>query len=232
MRAERRDELEENDLAESTLELVDRIRPHMRTVVIGIGLLFAALAIWTLVSAQFAAGRARSWETCMAAMTAGDANRLAEVARQYPDTPAAGWSQLLLADSLLQQGCDLLFTDRSTGMIRLENAVTGYRQVLASRPTGMLAERGVFGLAKANEALGDLEAARRGYEAVVAEHPQGSTAALAKARVAALGRPATRQWYDWFAGQNPQPAAAAGSAPVPPPATPDAPGQSTPAVGQ
>ncbi|MFM8292822.1 MAG: tetratricopeptide repeat protein, partial [Planctomycetia bacterium] len=157
MQSDRRHELAENDLAGTTVDLVERIRPHLRSIVVAVGLLFAALTAWTLVTSQQAAGRAQSWEACLAALTSGDGNRLAEVIRQHPDTPAAGWAQLVLADSALQQGCDLLFTDRVQGTARLDDAVGRYRQMLAARPTGMRAERAVFGLAKANEALGNLD---------------------------------------------------------------------------
>ena len=207
MDTERRHELEDNDLAGSTLELVDRIRPHLRTILTGIALAFAGLAAWTVISSQQSAAKARSWEECIAALSSGDGERLTAVTRQHADTPAAGWAQLVLADSALAQGCDLLFADRARGLERLEDAVGRYRQLLATRPTGMLAERTVFGLAKANEALGNLDEARQGYEAVIADHPGSAAASLAASRVAAVSRQATRQWYDWFAAQKPAPPA-------------------------
>jgi predicted negative regulator of RcsB-dependent stress response len=221
MEEDRRHALEANDLAGTTLELVDRIRPHLRTILAAVGLLFAGLAAWTVIAAQQAAAKARSWESCIAAISSGDAAGLETVLRQYGDSPAAGWAQLELANAALAEGCDLLFTDRARGLTRLEDAVGRFRQLLASRPTGMLAERTVFGLAKANEALGNLDEARKGYEAVIADHPGSAAAQLAAARVAAVSREATRQWYDWFAAQKPAPPAApaaGGQA-----ATPDAP---------
>ena len=229
MDTERRHELEENDLAGSTLELIDRIRPHLRTILTGIALLFAGLAVWTMIASQQSAAKARSWEDCIAAISSGDAERLAAVVRQHADSPAAGWAQLVLADSALAQGCDLLFADRARGLERLEDAVGRYRQLLASRPTGTLAERTVFGLAKANEAIGNLDEARQGYEAVIADHPGSAAASLAASRVSAVSREATRQWYDWFAAQKPAPPAApAGQSPA---ATPDAkPANATPAA--
>lgn len=208
MDSDRRHELEENDLAGSTLQLVDRIRPHLRTIVTAIGLLFAGLAAWTLIASQQSAAKARSWETCIAALSGGDAAGLEAVVQQHADTPAAGWAQLVLADSALAQGCDLLFAERTRGLARLEDAVGRYRQLLAARPAGMLAERTVFGLAKANEALGNLDEARKGYEAVIADYPGSAAASLAASRVAAVSRDATRQWYDWFAAQKPAPPAA------------------------
>jgi predicted negative regulator of RcsB-dependent stress response len=220
MDTERRHELAENDLAGTTLELVDRIRPHLRTIVAGIALLFAGLAAWTVISAQQSSAKARSWKECIAALSSGDAEGLAAVATQKTDSSAAGWAQLVLADSALAQGCDLLFADRARGLERLQDAVGRYRQLLASRPTGMLAERTVFGLAKANEALGNLDEARQGYQAVIADHPGSAAASLAASRVGAVSREATRQWYDWFAAQKPAPPAApAGQSPA---ATPDA----------
>ena len=50
-------------------------------------------------------------------------------------------------------------------------AAAAYADVLSQRPTGMVAERATMGLAKARESLGDLEQARRGYEAVANEYP-------------------------------------------------------------
>ena len=220
MDTERRHELAENDLAGTTLDLVDRIRPHLKTIVAGIALLFAGLAAWTVISAQQSAAKARSWEECIAALSSGDVAKLAAVAVQRTDSSAAGWAQLVLADSALEQGCNLLFADRARGLERLQDAVGRYQQLLASRPNGMLAERTVFGLAKANEALGNLDEARRGYEAVIADHPGSAAASLAASRVGAVSREATRQWYDWFAAQKPAPPAApTGQSPA---ATPDA----------
>jgi hypothetical protein len=151
----------------------------------------------------------------------GDAQRLEDMVRQHPESPAAGWAQLILADAALAQGCELLFVDRPRGTGRLEEAVGRYRQLLSGRPTGMLAERSVFGLAKANEARGDLDEARRGYEVVIADHPGGASAGQARDRLAALSREATRQWYDWFAAQKPLAAPADGGAAATQDAKPD-----------
>jgi hypothetical protein len=231
MDSERRHELEENDLAGTTTQLVDRIRPHLRTIVTAIGAVFAGLAAWTLIASQQEAAKAQSWETCLAAISSGDGKALGDVLRRFPGTPAASWAQLVLADSTLSQGCNLLFTDRAQALERLENAAARYQQLIATRPTGMLAERAVFGLAKANESLGRLDDARKGYEAVVADHPAGASAGLAAARVTALSREGTRQWYDWFSTQKftpPTPPASdavtpeSGAATAPQNAAPDA----------
>ncbi len=205
MQPDRQHELEQNDLAGNTIDLLERIRPHLRSILTAVGILFVGLAAWTLVSSQQTAARAQSWEACMNALSSGKTEALADVARRHPGTPAAQWARLTLADTSLDQGCDLLFADRVQGTTRLEDAAARYAELLAERPAGMLAERAVFGLAKANEALGRLDEARKGYESVAADFPGGAWAGLASARVAALSRESTREWYDWFAGWTPAP---------------------------
>jgi hypothetical protein len=242
MDGEQRHDLEENDLAESVMTVVQKLRPHLWTAATAALALVGGMAAWSLITAQQAASRSRSWDACMAALAERNPERLGDVIRQYPGSPAAQWSQLLLADSAIAEGSQQLFADRNRGRERLEAAVGIYSTLLGERPQGLIAERAVFGLAKAREGLGQLEEARRGYEALVAEYPASAVRGIAANRIAALSSDATRQWYDWFAAQNVAvPAAAAGDQAAPPtsnaqPATPAAaappaaaPGSSEPA---
>jgi hypothetical protein len=198
-------EIEDNDLATATLSIIERIRPHLRTLAAAIGIVFAGLAAWTLVSSQRAAEKSQAWDACLTALSTRDAGRLGEVASRYPGSAAAVWSQILLADSALTEGSRLVFTDKTRGRERLQAAADLYAGVVAQPAgdvAGMATERAVFGLAKAREALGDLENAKRGYAALVAEHPKSPLRALAESRVATLERPATAGWYHWFESHN------------------------------
>lgn len=214
MDGERRHELEDNDLAESTVAVVERLRPHFTTIALGIAAAAVGLAAWTIVSSQQAASRSQSWDACMMALSEGNAERLADVIRRYPGSAAAQWSQLMMADAAIGEGTQLLFIDRERARQRLESAVGTYSGLLAERPRGLIAERAVFGLAKARESLGQLEEARRGYETVVAEYPESAVRGIAENRIAALSRESTRQWYDWFDGWKPAPAKPAADAPA------------------
>jgi len=205
MDADRRHDLEENDLAESTVAIVDRLRPHLRTIALAVGAVAVALGAWTVVSSQQAASRAESWDACMAALSEGNSERLTDVIRRYPGSAAAQWSQLMMADAAIGEGTQLLFADRDRARQRLDSAVGIYSGLLAERPRGLIAERAVFGLAKARESLGQLEEARRGYEAVVADYPESAVRGIAENRITALSRESTRQWYDWFDGWKPAP---------------------------
>jgi len=219
MDGDRRHELEENDLAESTVAIVDRVRPHLRTIALAVGAVVAGLGAWTVVSSQQAASRGQSWDACMVALSEGNPERLTDVIRRYPGSPAAQWSQLMMADAAIGEGTQLLFIDRERARQRLDSAVGIYSGLLSERPRGLIAERAVFGMAKARESLGQLEEARRGYEAVVAEYPESAVRGIAENRIAALSRESTREWYDWFDGWKPVPAK-----PAEPPAAAAGPG--------
>ena len=171
---------EENDLATSTMALVDRIRPHIGTILLVVLTLFAALAGWTLIGSQRSSQQVAGWDECLAAMAEGDPGRLEDVVARYDGTPAAAWAEIVLADTALADGNRLFMVDPTRGRSRLEEAADRYMSVNARRPAALAAERGIFGLARARESLGELNEARRGYEALVAEHPQSPFKKLAE----------------------------------------------------
>jgi len=219
-------DLEDNDLASGTLALVDRIRPHLGTILFGVLALFAALAAWTLITSQTKARLAAGWDECLTALAEGDAGRLETVANRYDGTPAAQWAEIMLADTALADGNRLLLTDRVQGVRRLEEAVGRYTAVNAQRPGPLAAERSIFGLARARESSGELAEAKRGYEALVAEYPESPFRPLAEERITALGRESTGRWYKWFESRPPvaaataQPPAAESNKPANAPAEP------------
>jgi hypothetical protein len=199
-------ELDDNELAATTIALVDRIRPHLGLILLAAAVLFAVLAGFVLVRSQRAAERAAAWEECLGALAEGDPGRLGDVAARYRGTPAAWWAELVLADTALADGNRLLVTDRGQAGARLAAAADLYAAVNAQRPTDLAAERGIFGLARTRESQGQLDEARRGYQALVAEYPDSPFRGIAEERIAALARPATERWYKWF---ETRPAAAA-----------------------
>jgi hypothetical protein len=239
-----KEELGDNDLAEATIAVVDRVRPYFSTILAGLAAALAAFVVFGVVQSQAEATRTQSWDACMAAISTGDTEAFNEVIRRYPGTTAARWAELLMADGAAFEGTQLLFIDRQRAEGRLQAAIEAYSSLMAGRPQGLLGERVVFGLAKARESLGQLAEARRGYEAVAAEFPADALAQVASARAAELGRESTRQWYDWFGAQkiappasatnvaNPANAAPANAAPPSEPAAAPASEPAQPAAGQ
>ncbi|HBU38483.1 MAG TPA: hypothetical protein DEB70_11860 [Planctomycetaceae bacterium] len=206
MKSERRHELRENDLADSVEQLSERLRPYVTPILsVAIGVLVLVL-VGLFVSSRWEATRSESWDTCLSALVTGDQEGFREVIIRYPGTPAAQWSELILADRNLSEATDLLFTklnpENDVARERLETAAAAYVDVLSQRPTGMVAERATMGLAKARESLGDLDQARRGYEAVADEFPASPMANLAAEHAEDLAQDKTREFYNWFAKQR------------------------------
>jgi len=203
MKSEQRHELAENDLAESVEHLAERMRPYLPTILIAaIGSLLAVF-LSLFISAGWEASRSESWDACLGALASGDENAFREVILRYPDSPASQWAELVLADRNLSEATDLLFAPldpaNDVARQRLEDAAASYAGILAQRPTGMVAERATLGLAKARESLGELDEARRGYEALAQEYGESPMAKLAVAHAADLARGDTKAFYNWFA---------------------------------
>ncbi len=206
MKSERRHELKENDLAESVEQLSERLRPYVTPILsVAIGALVLVL-ISLFVSSRWEATRSESWDTCLAALVTGDPEGFREVILRYPGTPAAQWAELILADRNLSEATDLLFAKmdpaNDVARERLQTAATAYADVLSQRPPDMVAERATMGLAKARESLGELDQARRGYEAVANEYPSSPMANLATEHADDLAQDKTKAFYNWFAEQR------------------------------
>lgn len=219
-------QLDDNQLASSTLALADRIRPHLGLILLAAAVIFAVFAGLVIVRSQRAAEQAAGWEECLSALAEGEPGRLGDVAARYRGTPAAWWAELVLADTALADGNGLLMTDRQRARERLASAADLYMAVNAQRPSDLAAERGIFGLARTRESQGLLDEASRGYEAIVAEYPDSPFRGIAEERIAALALPATQRWYKWFETQGV--AVAAPASPATPAGEPAAVGASEP----
>ena len=204
---ERQHELEQNSLAEWIVQLLDAIRPYIATIIAGVVAIVAGLVAWGVISSTNAATQARSWEAYLGALATGETIAFNEVVQRYPGSDAALWSQLVLADMALTDGAAVAFDDRATSTERLESAADLYTAVLAEGPNGLLAERARFGLAKAQESLGQLDEAQAGYASVARDFPESPLAAVATEHADGLASESTKGWYDWFFAQNLTPVA-------------------------
>jgi len=216
--------VEDNFLAEKAGEYLDAVRPHFRAILLALAGALLAMVTWIVVSGQREASRAASWDAYLSAVATGEGVRFSEVMNRYPGTQASDWSQLMTAEIALAEGVELLFQSRELAQPKVQAAAEVYADILKQRPQGMLAERATFGLAKANECLGQLDKARQGYEAVTTDFPASAMADIARNRATCLRAAGSQQWYDWFAAQKftPPPAAAGAlgaASPTAPPAT-------------
>lgn len=205
------EELEGNALADGIGRLVDAIQPHLRVIGLGITGLFLAAIAWMWMNQQRGALEAQGWNDYLAAFTSEDPSAFDAVAKTHAGSAAGDWARLIQAEMALNEGTRLLFVDRGQASPKLQAAADSYGELLVRRAKGLLAERATFGLAKANESLGRIDEARVGYDAVVADYPEGVLADMARQRSKALASADAKDWYTWFASQ-----------PMAPPASPSA----------
>lgn len=210
MKTQRRHELATNVLADWLGEKIETLKPYSAAVsatALAVVVVIFATVFWYQ---KREAGAAQAWESYFAALEGQNpddaADDLARVADDYSQSPAGLWSRLSLADTQLAKGVEDLFKDRPAARKALEEAINDYRAVLDKAPgDSLLAERATFGLAEAYESKNELDSAREEYRKLLDRWPNGAFSALAKDRLADLDRKMTKDFYDWFAKQSPQP---------------------------
>jgi hypothetical protein len=87
----------------------------------------------------------------------------------------------------------------------LGKAADAFLAVEQSAKDQMLKAWALFGLGRAHESLGKLDQARGDYERLKKEYPNSSLADDAEQHLKNLEKQSTKEFYDWFAKQDPRP---------------------------
>jgi predicted negative regulator of RcsB-dependent stress response len=206
MKSERRHELQHNDLADWLAKSAEAIKPYQNMILAATVVALVAILGYTVWSHQVAAQSTQAWNELSTAMESGDEAKIVRVTEDYPNTNVGQMAALVLADSHLRAGCDGLFVNKAIAQQELSKAIELYMSVCRRSRMPSLVEQATFGLARAKEAKGDLEAAGKLYAEVAEKWPKGAYAAAASRRAEDLKRPATRSLYDQFAFFDPKPA--------------------------
>jgi tetratricopeptide (TPR) repeat protein len=209
MKSERRHELQENELSDWLEKSIEAVTPHLKTisaVVLGLAVCFGAYAIW---KNRAAAEDRASWDNFYAASADKDpAAAMLTLADAKPSAPAGLWARLYIADNALAEGVHNLFINRAVAKPKLREAVDAYGKV-AEHAAGQyepMVARALYGQAKAYEALGeksDLDEALKLYKRIAEDFPGGALAIDSNARIAALEKVSSKEFYDWFAKAQP-----------------------------
>jgi hypothetical protein len=205
MKSEHRHELQTHELQKLTV----RARPFLEVygkILLGLA---AALVVAVLVGIWWvSSSRAQgsvAWTQLLEARSAED---FASVADKHPGTPAASWAKLRAAEMHLESGVQLLFTNREAGLADLKAARESFEALVgqASLPQE-IRERALFGLGRTLESLstGDTGEAVAVYQRLVNEFPNSMFAGVTKRRIETLETGGAKEFYDWFAQQNPKP---------------------------
>ena len=203
MKTQRRHELQTNQLADWLGKQIERIRPYSTTIIaVIIGLIAIAGTYMYLNRVQ--RGEAQvAWNAFYLAINSQDAEQLRDVAVTFRDSDPGRWAQLAAADIDLATGITGLFRDRELATRSLEQAKKDYQAVIDIATAGTdLYYKAQFGLAQANESLGELEAASELYEELAER--ESAVGLAAKQRLEALKKNATRELYEALATHAPE----------------------------
>lgn len=206
MKSERRHELEKNVLADWLVQFSKDIQPYQNQILLGALAVVVVLFGWVWWSGSQATESAAAWDSFHQAVSMGSPSEFERVAEEFPSSEAAIWAEAMAADIHLTTGCNQLFTNKASAQEELRRAIEGYLAVLERATDPVLRERATYGLARAQEALGNLGEAEETYQEVVRSWPNGTYAPAAKQRAAALQKPSMKQFYDKFAKYDPKPA--------------------------
>jgi hypothetical protein len=208
MKSERRHELQHNELAMWLIKSAKAIQPYQNLIFAVMVVALVAMVGYTWWSRNAEKQTAQAWDGVNvgldAVMSSGNLDKLIKVAEDYPDKLAGRTAAVLAADVYLAEGCDQRFHNKAPAEQKLSKAVEFYEFGLKQSGSPLLQERATFGLARAKESKGELEAAERYYRAVVKDWPSGAYAAAAQQRIDDLKRLETRRMYDDFARFTPK----------------------------
>jgi tetratricopeptide (TPR) repeat protein len=235
MKAEKRHELQQNELADWLGEQIEAAKPYGTTIAIVVfgGLLAIVLAIYLANAGNPAS--AGAWSQYFAAFNDREpAVALQQLATEQPTSPVALWALQSVGDINLSQGSIQLFSDREEAKKMLGKAETAYKEVESKATDSMLKSRSRLGLAKLYEATNKPDEAKKYYQMVVDAEKESAIGKAAAQGVKRLSDPrevALLAWFDAQKPRKPAPFPGAGGLPGLPNDLPERPDLSLPGLG-
>jgi hypothetical protein len=215
MKAQHRHELQTNQLALWLETAVERLKPYARAIIgvlVAVAIVLAVYAYLGMVERRTEMAAA---DQLIAALDSPGPRELQNTMDEYRGTQPATIAQLVLAERMLDDGTNALFSNRQAGRESLFKAAEAFATVEKESHDPMLRGWALYGLSRSHEAMGDLDRARDDFQRLVKEYPEGSLTDAARAHLNRLNQPAIKEFYDWFAKQEPRPPAAENEPGVP-----------------
>lgn len=195
MDSEHRHELEENALANWLDEKIETLKPQLPAIVAALVVAVGGVVGWSVYRQSTDDALGAQWRAFTLAMEgrSPSLDMLKQAAVDHPNTGVEEWAEITWADGRLYAAAQLYFRQRSQSDEALAEAKGAYESLLsASNPE--VADRAAYGLARALEMQGDLEAAREQYGRVA-----GPFATLAAERAEELTSSRVASDYEWIA---------------------------------
>ncbi len=206
MKADRRHELQQNELAAYLGRINRSIEPYSRIIAVVLGVvIFGSIAL-ALYRSKVTEEKSDATLQLIQAAATQDTAVLAKVADDFPDTAAGAWSKLYEGNEYLAEGIRKLFTNRVDAEDSLDQAISAYQQAIDASEDRLLQSRANFGIARAAESLGNLDEAVAAYEACIAANESEAMTKKAQERIASLSSAETKDFLAWFSEQDFTPA--------------------------
>jgi hypothetical protein len=147
-----------------------------------------------------------AWTEFHLAYGGRDSASLAEVAKSNAGSVVGLWAREAQGRLDLERGTAALYTNRDDAAIALSDARKAFSEVIAEGSAyPQLLQLALLGLAQAQEASGNLDAAREYYQQVTEKFPDSPAGQQAAVRLATVREPEVASFYNWFSRQKPKP---------------------------
>jgi len=193
------------DIDDLSTKVVSFLQEHGKKIVIVACLAGAGIIVGEQIKKSSENDRARVWSKFAEAEGAAG---LGDFATDHQGTVAGTWARLLEAEQAFRDGVRLQFTDRKGAESELKRAGEAFDKVLTTANTPAVAtERALIGKARLLETTsdGNFEKALEAYNAFLQKYPESIYKDSVQERIDALKKPATKEFYAWFAKQDPKP---------------------------
>jgi len=215
MKSEQRHELQQNELAARLTILVEWCKDNAALlvgVVAGVVVAFAAVSFYR---SRSQAGAVAEWSEFFSAAGQQDTVKLDSISVVRSGDVPGQLANLLLADTALNAGVDLMSSDRTAADEQLNSAKNRYYKVQQTASDPLLLQRAALGIARYFETVGMLDESIAEYEKLATKWPDGLFADMAKTKIAFLKQPSTQSFAKWYRAAKPLPPAPAGTAGMP-----------------
>jgi len=206
MKSEHRHDLKTNELRKFAEQFGPFFERNGNRLLWGLAVVILAVGAGIYWMRSSNAAAATGWTRIAECRTAED---FANVADNHRQTLVGAWARLSEAESYLQGGVRLSFTDREAALSDLKKAKESFEKVLNADPLPEeVRERGLFGMARCLETMADADTspAVTAYKKLIQAFPQSIFKELAAKRITALETGSSQEFYAWFHAQNPKPA--------------------------
>ncbi len=213
------EELEKNEILEWADKKFGKLKPHLKTIGLGLMALLVAIFGFLFVRNMQSNTYAQQWQSLYLATTnlwrTSSTESLNNIAEIEPDSVAGVWAMQLAGDAQMSQGLAKLVTDRNAALKNFGNARNLYQKINDSKAkkSPMLLQRSLFGLAYACESLGEFDAAKDHYMKLVESVSDSPFANQANRALDRLANPEIREVWEQFKTTGVAPASGLGENP-------------------